>query len=370
MEVSKFDMKELDNCCCENCRCERFDCHHDERTNADKKLDLINLDSTDVGQGGAMWSKGGEQEKWKMEQCEYGDWDEDDLWVEVESGNVNEYTGVMEGVRKVRCDQDDVNGVALRDACLDDELEKWLEPLMIEDKLDLPKNGIGEFDDASMAAAAPVDDSFGMLVVESVDALENTPASIDGSGGVCVDKTTSASMAAAAPVDGGINTFVDDTLVITAAPLKRLHWRGYINGDRNVDKYKSMSASLDELTPTIADRDAWVARFCTPAAPVQLQDIGVDVNNMPRWEKVLEMAHAAEKLAVGDIFVTPPKMTKAELLRFYANNHCRCARSGGAVCGYCASGLRIRARRELKEGGQKGEEVKKTLFKGDDGECD
>ena len=270
MEVTRFDAQmEYDNCECENCSCHRGDCWHKDE-----------CDAGDVNEyTGSMESRGK---------------------VNVTSPLTPLSDGVMGNVRKVRCDQDDVNGV-----CLDDMLEKWLEPLAIDEDMDLPVNGIcvdkdkstnGERVDASMVAAAPDDEGVGM----------------------CIEKST-------------------DTLVV-------------------------------ELAPIDAARDAWVERFCKPAASVMFEDIGVDRTKIPRWEKVKEMAYAAEKSMLGDISVTPPKLTKSEVLQFYAHNHCRCSRMEGDICGFCASNYRRRAREELK--GKADREVRKTLFKSGDDECD
>ena len=270
MEVTRFDAQmEYDNCECENCSCHRGDCWHKDE-----------CDAGDVNEyTGSMESRGK---------------------VNVTSPLTPLSDGVMGNVRKVRCDQDDVNGV-----CLDDMLEKWLEPLAIDEDMDLPVNGIcvdkdkstnGERVDASMVAAASDDEGVGM----------------------CIEKST-------------------DTLVVEMAPID-------------------------------AARDAWVERFCKPAASVMFEDIGVDRTKIPRWEKVKEMAYAAEKSMLGDISVTPPKLTKSEVLQFYAHNHCRCSRMEGDICGFCASNYRRRAREELK--GKADREVRKTLFKSGDDECD
>ena len=201
MEVTKCDTQwERDNCECENCRCAQNNCKHEGHQNMDKDLDLTKVESMDGGKGDVMWSGGYDWEQW-----EYGDVSEAEQWDQWEHDGVNEYTGMMESVRKVRkvrCDQDDVNGVALRDVCTDAELEKWLEPLVIDEKMDLPENGIcigeekstsGESVDALMAAAAPVDGSIGMFVDASMDALMAAVAPIDNSVGTCVDKSTDAS---------------------------------------------------------------------------------------------------------------------------------------------------------------------------------
>ena len=229
MEVTRFDAQmEYDNCECENCRCKRGDCWHKDE-----------CDAGDVNEyTGSMESR---------------------RKVDVTPPSPPLSDGVMGNVWKVRCDQDDVNGV-----CLDDMLEKWLEPLAIDEDVDLPVNGIcvdkekstnGERVDASMVAAAPDDEGVGMCIDESVESI--------------VD--------AAAPIDDGVE--------------KRIE--------------KSMDTLVVELAPIDAARDAWVERFCKPAASVMFEDIGVDRTKIPRWEKVKEMAHAAEKSLLGDISVTP-----------------------------------------------------------------
>ena len=131
----------------------------------------------------------------------------------------------------MRCDQDDVNGVALYS---DQELDKWLEPLMIDKKPDLPANGNcgdekksvnGKFVDASMALAALVDRGTGMSDVariddnigESMDAETASSAAIGGSGSTCIDKSVGALV-----VEAWRGMRVDksmDMLVITSAPI-------------------------------------------------------------------------------------------------------------------------------------------------------
>ena len=312
MEVTKVDVEmESHNCSCGLCKCGQGECMHEEHQN----------------------------EEWKRKQWEFGDMDEGDQW---------------EGVRKVRCDQDDVNGVKLFS---DQELEKWLEPLVIDEKPDLPanencsdekKSENGEFVDESMASEALVDGGMGMLdavriddnIGESVDAETAASAAVDGSGGTCIDKS------------------VGD-LVVEAWRDMRQQIHGYV--DNSADTLVITSSA-----PIDAKRDAWVAMFCTPPAPVYFEDLGIDRENLPDWETVIEIAHAEERKRLGEIDVTPPELTKTELLQFYAANHCRYT---GDICAFCASEYRQRAREQLRRSFEL-KAARKISFEVGEGGCD
>ena len=311
MEVTKVDVEmESHNCSCGLCKCGQGECMHEEHQN----------------------------EEWKRKQWEFGDMDEGDKW---------------EGVRKVRCDQDDVNGVALS---LDTELEKWLEPLMIKEKLDLPANDNcsdekkstnGELVDESMASEVLVDGGMGMLEVvgiddnigESADAETAASAAIGESGGTCIDKS------------------VGD-LVVEAWRGMRRPIHGYV--DNSMETLVITSAPIDDK------RGAWVEMFCKPPAPVYFEDLGIDREHLPDWETVIEIAHAEERKRLGEIDVTPPELTKTELLQFYAANHCRYT---GDICAFCASGYRQRARELLRKSFQL-KAARKISFAVGEGGCD
>ena len=228
MEVSKFDSQwERDNCECVTCRCERYHCCHEEKRDMDKELDLKKAESMESGDGGVMWSEQEkrEREQWEREQEEMREWvlSEAEKWDENQHGDVNEYTGMMDSVRKVRCDQDDVNGVALRDTnmSLDTELEMWLETLEVDEKPDLPNDGMcideekstkEESVDAPMVAAATFDGSVGTFVEESKDALMDEAAAIGCIDGTCEDISMGASFAGLAPIDADKDS--TDTLIL------------------------------------------------------------------------------------------------------------------------------------------------------------
>ena len=191
----------------------------------DKELDLKTVESMESGDGGVMWSEQEkrEREQWEREQEELREWvvSEAEKWDENEHGDVNEYTGMMESVRKVRCDQDDVNGVALRDMSLDTELEMWLETLVVDEKSDLPNDGIcideekstnEQYVDAPMVAAATFDGSVGTFVEESKDVLMDEAAAIGCIGGACEDISMGASFAGLAPIDADKDA--TDTLIL------------------------------------------------------------------------------------------------------------------------------------------------------------
>ena len=298
-------------CACTNCRC----CVR-------KKLESTEMGATSDGLSSLMWNADGREMEIEVVEC-----------------------------AKVRCDEDDVNGVALGIADEEAELERWLGELMLDDAEDKDVNGGLSCIEMDSRVRDNSADQNGSMDREFVDASLFTPPAIGV--GLVVDKGVDASMFTPLVIDIGPTVGED-----VEAPMS---------------------------TPPAIDiqRTAWVEYYCGPVKPVLLEDFGVDWQSVTK-EEVVEMAHEAERLKADDVPVTPLTLTREDMLKFYAYNRCLCAKGcalGDSVCGFCASRVRKRVREELKE--KKDElkaawkeakrvkemdKVRKTLFVGVGGE--
>ena len=232
---------------------------------------------------------------------------------------------------KVRCDEDDVNGVGL-----DIELEKWLGDMILDDEE--KENGDG-----------------GLSRIEMEMRERGNSADGNGNGGLLCTK---------------MDLCEHDNSADASGPVAG----------------ESADASLLSTPPMVdADRAAWVAFFCRPVRPVRYREFGMTQNPVTS-DEVADMALEVEELSVDSVPTTPLTLTNGDLLQFYAYNRCLNGNDcvlGVFACGFCASQWRKRAREDLKEKAdelkhawkeckrvKETDRVRKTLFVNSGGDCD
>ena len=299
-------------CGCMNCRC----------CDVGEKQELKKVGETIDGLSSLMWNADGREMEIEVVEC-----------------------------AKVRCDEDDVNGVALGIVDEEVELERWLGELMLDDAEYKDVNG-------------------GLSCIKMDSRVRDNSADQNGSTDrefVDASLFTSPAIGVGLMVDEGVDASMFTPPVIEIGPTV----------EEGVDASMSTPPAID------IQRTAWVEYFCGPVKPVLLKDLGVDWESVTK-EEVVEMAHEAERLEADDVPVTPLTLMREDVLKFYAYNRCLCAKGcalGDSVCGFCASRWRKRVREELKE--RKDElktawkaakrvkemdKVRKTLFVGVGGE--
>ena len=265
---------------------------------------------------------------------------------------------------KVRCDQDDVSGVAL-DIERGRELESELEKIMMDDDDD--KSGNDNINKGGLSCMETDSRGHG----NSADGRElATDGFVDANSDAATLKDVDASMTTSTP---------NEIDAVLATPK---------SSEMDASSTTSTSTEMDAsfVTPTLTKDDkgaAWVNFFCSEPEPVNLKALGIaDLRRYTHsYKDLLQLAYKAEESANIEALVMPSTLSRADIMRFYSANVCRCASIPGqepSICGYCASRYRKRAREEMKErkvetkmrkveGKEKGvmDGVRKTLFVGD-----